>query len=130
MNPKEYKYTKEHEWVNVEGDVAIIGITNFAQEQLGDIVSVELPKKGKEFSKGESLALIDSMKTTSDVYAPISGEILEVNEELESQPELLNEDPYEKGWILKLKIKNKDELESLMNVQDYEAFAEKEAEGA
>jgi glycine cleavage system H protein len=130
MNPKEYKYTKEHEWINVEGDVATLGITNYAQEQLGDIVSVEAPKVGKEFSKGESLALIDSMKTTSDVYAPISGEIVEVNEELESQPELLNENPYEKGWILRLKIKNKDELESLMNVKEYEALVEKEAEGA
>ena len=130
MNPKEYKYTKEHEWVNVEEDVAIIGITNYAQEQLGDIVSVEFLKIGKEFSKGESLALIDSMKTTSEVYAPISGEILEVNNELDSQPELLNEDPYEKGWILKLKIKKMDELESLMSVEEYEAFVEKEAEGA
>lgn len=129
MNPKEYKYTKEHEWINIDGDVATIGITNFAQEQLGDIVSVEVPKIGKEFSKGESLALIDSMKTTSDVYAPVSGVILEVNQELESQPELLNEDPYEKGWILKLKIKNNDEIESLMSVEDYEAFVEKEAEG-
>lgn len=130
MNPKKYKYTKEHEWVNIEGDVATIGITDYAQERLGDIVSVEGPKIGKEFSKGESLALIDSMKTTSDVYAPISGEILEVNDELESQPELLNEDPYEKGWILKIKIQNKDELENLMSLEEYEAFVEKEAEGA
>jgi glycine cleavage system H protein len=130
MNPKEYKYTRDHEWINVEGDVATVGITNFAQEQLGDIVSVEGSKIGKEFSKGESLALIDSMKTTSDVYAPISGEILEINEELDSQPELLNEDPYEKGWILKIKIKNMDELENLMSVEEYETFVEKEAEGA
>ncbi len=130
MNPKDYNYTKEHEWVNVEGDVATIGITNYAQEQLGDIVSVEFPKIGKEFSKGESLALIDSMKTTSDVNAPISGEILEVNNELDSQPELLNEDPYEQGWILKIKIKNMDELESLMSMEEYEVFVEKEAEGA
>jgi glycine cleavage system H protein len=130
MNPKDYKYTKEHEWVNVEGDVATIGITNYAQEQLGDIVSVEVPKIGKEFSKDESLALIDSMKTTSDLYAPISGEILEVNDELDSQPELLNEDPYEKGWILKLKIKNMDELANLMSMEEYEAFVEKEADGA
>jgi glycine cleavage system H protein len=126
MNPKEYKYTKEHEWVKVEGDVATIGITNFAQEQLGDIVSVEFSKIGKEFSIGESLALIDSMKTTSDVYAPVSGEVLDVNSELESSPELVNEDSYGKGWILKLKIKNPDELEKLMNAEDYEAYVAKE----
>jgi glycine cleavage system H protein len=126
MNPKEYKYTKEHEWVKVEGDVATIGITNFAQEQLGDIVSVEFSKIGKEFSIGESLALIDSMKTTSDVYAPVSGEVLEVNEELESRPELMNEDPYGEGWILKMKIKNPDDLGNLMNMEDYEAYLEKE----
>lgn len=128
MNPKEYKYTKEHEWIKVEGDIGTIGITNFAQEQLGDIVSVEFPNIGKEFSAGESLALIDSMKTTSDLYAPVSGEVLDVNSELESQPELMNEDPYNKGWILKLKIKNLDELEKLMNVEDYEAYMEKEGE--
>ncbi|UCE73305.1 MAG: glycine cleavage system protein GcvH [Methanomassiliicoccales archaeon] len=126
MNPKEYKYTKEHEWVRLEGDVAILGITNFAQEQLGDIVSVEFPKIGKEFSMGESLALIDSMKTTSEVYAPLTGEVLEVNEELEGRPELLNEDPYQDGWILKLKIKNPEDIESLMNVEDYEAFIAEE----
>ncbi|UCE37146.1 MAG: glycine cleavage system protein GcvH [Thermoplasmata archaeon] len=130
MNPKDCKYTKEHEWIKVEGSVATIGITNFAQEQLGDIVSVEFPKVGKEFSIGESLALIDSMKTTSDVYAPISGEILEINSELESRPELLNEDPYGEGWILKLNIKNPNELEDLMNAEEYEAHVEKEAEGA
>lgn len=128
MNPKEYKYTKEHEWIKVEGDIGTIGITNFAQEQLGDIVSVEFPNIGKEFSAGESLALIDSMKTTSDLYAPVSGEVLDVNSELESQPELMNEDPYDKGWILKLKIKNLDELEKLLNVEDYEAYMEKEGE--
>jgi glycine cleavage system H protein len=128
MNPKEYKYTKEHEWIKVEGDIGTIGITNFAQEHLGDIVSVEFPNIGKEFSAGESLALVDSMKTTSEVYAPVSGEVMDVNSELESQPELMNEDPFGKGWILKLKIKNPDELEKLMNVEDYEAYMEKEGE--
>ena len=130
MNPKEYKYTKEHEWIKVEGNVATIGITNYAQEQLGDIVSVEFPKTGKEFLKGESMALIDSMKTTSDVYAPVSGEVLEVNGELEPRPELMNEDPYGEGWILKLKIKNPDDLEGLMNAEDYEAYLAKEGEAA
>ncbi len=129
MNPKEYKYTKEHEWIFAEGDIATIGITNYAQEQLGDIVSIEFPNVGKEFSKDESLALIDSMKTTSDVYAPVSGEVLEVNTKLESQPELLNEDPYKEGWVLKLKIKNKDELEGLMSAGEYESLLMKEEKG-
>ncbi len=128
MNPKEYKYTKEHEWVKVEGDIGTLGITDHAQERLGDIVSVEFPKMGKEFSIGESLALIDSMKTTSDLYAPISGEVLEVNAELESRPELMNEDPYGEGWILKLKIKKPEELGELMNAEQYEAFIAEEGE--
>ena len=130
MNPKEYKYTKAHEWIKVEGGIGTIGITNWAQEQLGDIVSVEFPKIGREFSIDESLALIDSMKTTSDVYAPVSGEVLEVNTELESRPELVNEDPFGEGWILKLKIKNPEELEGLMSAKQYEAYAAKEGESA
>lgn len=130
MNPKEYKYTKDHEWIKVKGEVATIGITNFAQEQLGDIVSVEFPKIGMEFSLGESLALIDSMKTTSDLYAPVSGEIIEVNSQLEERPELMNEDPFGEGWIIRLKIKNPSELENLMNVEEYDAHIAKEGESA
>ena len=130
MNPREYRYTKDHEWIEVKGDVATIGITNFAQEQLGDIVSVELPKTGKEFSINESLALIDSMKTTSDVLAPLSGEVMEVNSELELAPELLNEDPFGEGWILKLKIKDPGELESLMSLEQYDELIAKEGETA
>lgn len=130
MYPSDYIYTKEHEWIKVEGDNGTIGITSFAQEQLGDIVSVEFPKIGKQFSIGESMALIDSMKTTSDVYAPVTGEILEVNSELESRPELLNEDPFGEGWILKLKISNPQELENLMSVEKYEDYVAKEGEAA
>ena len=130
MNPKEYKYTKDHEWIKVEGEVATIGITNFAQEQLGDIVSVEFPKIGKKFSLGESLALIDSMKTTSDLYATVSGEVIEVNSQLDERPELMNEDPFGEGWIIRLKIKNPSELENLMNVEEYDAHIAKEGESA
>jgi glycine cleavage system H protein len=130
MNPKEYSYTKDHEWVKVSGDLATIGITHWAQEQLGDIVSVEFPKIGAEFVAGESAALIDSMKTTSDVYVPISGEIAEVNSKLEEQPELMNEDPYNEGWILKIKITDPQELEGLLSCEDYEALLEKEGEEA
>jgi len=128
MNPSEYKYTKEHEWIGIEGEIATIGITNFAQEQLGDIVSVEVPKIGKHFSAGDSLALIDSMKTTSDLYAPVSGEVMEVNSELESRPELMNEDPYKEGWILRLKIENPKDLENLMSAEQYDAYVAKEGE--
>jgi glycine cleavage system H protein len=130
MEPDDLHYTKDHEWIRIEGDVATIGITNFAQEQLGDIVSVEFPKIGKEYAAGESMALIDSMKTTSDVYAPISGEVTEVNSEIEGRPELLNEDPYNEGWILKMKIKNPEEITGLMNAEDYQVYMEKEGEAA
>jgi glycine cleavage system H protein len=130
MNPKDYKYTKDHEWLKVDGDVVTIGITSWAQEQLGDIVSVEFPDMGAEFAAGDSAALIDSMKTTSDVYAPLSGQISEVNTKLEDQPELMNEDPYNEGWILKMKIKDPSELQGLLSSEDYEALLEKEGEDA
>lgn len=130
MNPKDYSYTKDHEWISVEGDMGTIGITYYAQEQLGDIVSVEFPKIGQEFSAGDSLALIDSMKTTSDLYAPVSGEVSEVNSELEERPELMNEDPFGEGWILKLKIKDTSELDGLLDVDGYENLLKEEGEGA
>ena len=129
MNPKDFRYTKDHEWISVEGDIGTIGITNYAQEQLGDIVSVEFPKIGHEFSAGDSLALIDSMKTTSDLYAPVSGEVAEVNTELEDRPELMNEDPYGEGWILRLRIKDPAELEGLLDVDSYETLLKEEGEG-
>jgi glycine cleavage system H protein len=128
MNPADYRYTKDHEWIKIEGDIATLGITNWAQEQLGDIVSVEFPKIGKVFSKGESVALIDSMKTTSDVFTPVSGEIAQVNEKLEDAPELLNEDPYHEGWIIAIKMSNTEELTDLMSSDEYEVFSEKEGE--
>lgn len=128
MNPADYKYTEDHEWIKLEGDVATIGITNWAQEQLGDIVSVEFPKTGKDFLKGESVALIDSMKTTSDVFTPVSGEIIKVNEKLEESPELLNEDPYNEGWMFVIKMSKTEELTGLMSSEEYEVFSEKEGE--
>jgi glycine cleavage system H protein len=126
MNPADYKYTNDHEWIKLEGDIATVGITNWAQEQLGDIVSVEFPKVGGTFSKGDSVALIDSMKTTSDVFTPVSGEIVKVNEKLEESPELLNEDPYNEGWMFTIKMSNPQELEGLMTGDEYEVFSEKE----
>jgi glycine cleavage system H protein len=130
VNPKDYRYTKDHEWISVEGDIGTIGITEYAQEQLGDIVSVEFPKVGLEFSAGDSLALIDSMKTTSDLYAPVAGELTDVNSQLEERPELMNEDPYGEGWILRLRIKDKSEVEALMDANSYEALLKEEGEGA
>ena len=129
MNPKDYRYTRDHEWISVEGNIGTIGITNYAQEQLGDIVSVEFPKVGLEFSAGDSLALIDSMKTTSDLYAPVSGEVTEVNSELEERPELMNEDPYGEGWILRFRIKDPSELEGFLDVDSYDTFVKEEGEG-
>lgn len=128
MNPKDYRYTKDHEWISVSGDIGTIGITNYAQEQMGDIVSVEFPKIGLEFSAGDSLALIDSMKTTSDLYAPVSGEVTEVNSELEDRPELMNEDPYGEGWILRFRLKDPAEPKGLMDVDSYETFVKEEGE--
>lgn len=130
MNPKDYRYTKDHEWISVEGDIGTIGITEYAQEQLGDIVSVEFPKVGLEFSAGDSLALIDSMKTTSDLYAPVAGEVTEVNSQLEERPELMNEEPYGEGWILRLRMKDRSEVEALMDADSYEALLKEEGEGA
>jgi glycine cleavage system H protein len=122
MEPEDNKYTKDHEWIRPEGDIGSIGLTNYAQEQLGDIVSVEFPDIGKAFSKGESMALIDSMKTTSELYAPVAGEIIEINSELESNPELMNEDPYGKGWIIKMKISAQEELKELMDAVQYQSL--------
>ncbi len=112
-------FTKDHEWVKIERDKATIGITDFAQKQLGDIVSIELPNVGDSFEKGGALAIVDSMKASSDVYAPVSGEILEVNSELLNNPQWINEDPYGKGWIAKIRIKDTHETKSLMNEEQY-----------
>ncbi len=121
-NPKELKYTKEHEWVKVEGDIAIVGITDFAQKQLTDIVFVELPEKGKHVTQGKPMAVVESVKSVSDVFAPISGEVIEINNELTDNPEILNKDPYGEGWITKVKIENKAELGNLLSAEGYEKF--------
>ena len=122
MNPEQLRYTKDHEWVHVEGEVATVGISDYAQEQMGDIVSVEFPQVGDSFSKGDQMILLDSMKASSDVYAPISGEILEVNEGLEDAPEKVNESPYDEGWLVKLKPSNPAEFEDFMDLEAYTKF--------
>ncbi len=115
-------YSKEHEWVFVDGDIATIGITDYAQESLGDIVFIELPDIGREVSKDESVAVVESVKAASDVYSPVSGEIVEINPELDSSPEIVNSSPYDEGWFFKVKISDPDELAILMNASDYEAY--------
>ena len=118
----ELKFTKEHEWIKIKNGLAIIGISDFAQEQLGDIVSIELPKAGGVFRQGQTMAIIDSVKASSDIYAPISGEIAEVNEELIDKPEMINQSPYDLGWIAKIKPSSIEEFESLMTKEKYDRY--------
>ncbi len=117
--PEDLKYSKEHEWVRVEGDAAYIGITDFAQKELGDIVYVEIETEGEELPKDEIFGTVEAVKTVSDLFMPIGGEVMEVNEKLEDEPELVNTDPYGDGWMVKLKIADSAELEGLMTSQEY-----------
>lgn len=119
--PEDLKYTSEHEWVRNNGDgTATVGVTDFAQSELGDVVFVELNDEGEELSQSESFGTVEAVKTVSDLYAPITGKILELNEELEDHPELVNEDPYGKGWMVKMSIDDSSELEGLMNTEAYQ----------
>ena len=122
MNPQDLRYTKEHEWVRLDGDVAVVGITAYAQEQLGDIVYVDLPETGKAIKQMETFGAVDSVKTASDLYAPLSGEVLEVNEALKASPELVNSEPYGGGWMLKVKASDRKELETLLDAAGYEQY--------
>ncbi|RVT43371.1 glycine cleavage system protein GcvH [Sphingobium algorifonticola] len=115
-------FTDEHEWIDVDGDIATVGITDYAQEQLGDIVFVELPAEGAKFDKGDDAAVVESVKAASDVYAPISGEVVEANAALEEEPALVNSDPEEDGWFFKLRIADTAELEGLMDEAAYRKF--------
>ncbi len=117
--PEELKYSKEHEWVRVEGDIAVVGITDYAQSELGDIVYVELPEVGTRVQKGDTVATVEAVKTAADVYSPVSGEVVEVNSALEEQAELVNKDPYGEGWIVKIKMSNPDELNELLSAEEY-----------
>jgi glycine cleavage system H protein len=128
--PKELRYTKDHEWVRVDGDSAVVGITDYAQEKLGSIVFVDLPPAGKSFQKGETLINVDSVKAVAEVYAPLSGEVETLNEQLKDNPEVINQDCYGQGWMIKMKMRNPSELETLLTAPAYEAFiAKEEAEG-
>ena len=120
--PANLKYTKEHEWIAIDGDIATIGITDFAQSELGDIVYVEIETVGETLSKDEVFGSVEAVKTVSDLFMPVGGEILEFNEELESNPEAVNKDPYGAGWMIKVKVSNVDELSELMDASAYEAL--------
>ena len=120
--PAELKYTKEHEWIRVEGEEAVVGITDYAQSQLGDIVFVECETVGDALEAGETFGTIEAVKTVSDLYLPVAGEVLEFTEELEGEPELVNKDPYGKGWIVKIKISDETELDGLLNADAYKAI--------
>lgn len=117
--PKELKYTKEHEWVRLEGDIAYVGITDYAQDQLGDIVFVDIPTVGETLDANEVFGTIEVVKTVSDLFLPIAGEVLEQNEALEENPELVNNDPYGKGWIIKIKPANVEDLNDLLGAEAY-----------
>lgn len=124
MYPKHFHYTKDHEWVEVKGETATVGITDYAQNHLGDVVYVELPALGKHLAVHQTIGSIESVKAVSEVFSPVSGEVLEVNADLNNAPEAVNQDPHGKGWIIRLKMKNKGDVEALMNAADYEKYLE------
>jgi glycine cleavage system H protein len=119
--PQDLRYSKEHEWVRLDGDTATIGITHFAQEQLGDVVFVELPEKGARVRQFSSLGVVESVKAASDIYSPLSGEVVERNVKVIEKPELVNTAPYQDGWMLKVKLADKGELSKLLSPEDYRA---------
>ena len=124
------RYTTDHEWARLDGSIAVCGITDYAQDALGDITYIELPEEEREVQQGESIAVIETVKATADVYAPVSGKIVEVNYELEDMPELINQDPYGKGWIVKIEMTNPDEFDELLDAAAYEDHVKAEAEKA
>ena len=125
--PADCGYTKEHEWVRVQDGVAIVGITEYAQKELGDVVFVELPKVGDTFDTNETFANVESVKAVSEVFSPVAGEVLEVNQELVDSPQLVNDDPYGDGWFIKLKVADAEELKDLLNSDEYAEFVAEES---
>ena len=126
--PENLHYSKDHEWVRVEGDTAVVGITDHAQEQLGDVVYVELPKAGEDFAAHESFGSVESVKAVSEIFTPVSGKVAEVNGSLNDEPEKVNHDPYGDGWMLKIKMSSSGEVDSLLTAAEYEDFTKAESE--
>ena len=120
--PQELKYTKDHEWIKVDGHVVTIGITDFAQKELGDIVYVEIESDGEELEQGDVFGTVEAVKTVSDLFMPISGKVIEINENLESEPEIVNSDPYEKGWMIKVEIADTSALDAMLSADDYKSL--------
>lgn len=126
MYPEELRYTKEHEWVRLEGDTATIGITDHAQQELGDIVYAELPKVGARVEQGQTLGSVESVKAVSDIYSPVSGEVIEVNEALAQTPEKINQDPHGEAWLAKIRVSAPEEVSKLLSAADYESYVASE----
>ena len=124
MYPDDYRYTKDHEWIKVEGDEGLVGITDFAQNHLGDIIYVELPQVGTSLAEHQTIGVVESVKSVSDIYSPVAGEVTAGNEDLSQAADIINKDPHGKGWIIRLKISDKAGLESLMKASEYEKFLE------
>lgn len=124
--PKDLFYTENHEWIALDGNEATIGITEHAQEEMGDVVFVELPEPGDEFEQFDSFGVVESVKAVSDVFLPVGGEVISINDVLFDQPELINEEPYDGAWLIKIKMADKDDIESLMDHEEYASFLEEE----
>jgi glycine cleavage system H protein len=127
MYPENFRYTKEHEWVSVEGDTGTVGITDHAQSELGDIVYVDLPRVGAAASQGKTIGSVESVKAVSDIYSPVSGEVIAINELLSTNPEKLNEDPHGAAWLVKVRLSNPEELNHLLSLADYQIYVGDEA---
>jgi len=126
MYPQEYLYTKEHEWIRVDEEIGTIGITNYAQSELGDVVFVELPKVGDHVTANEAFGTIESVKAVSEIFAPVDGEIVGINGKLQNSPELVNSDPHGEAWLVRVKLSSRADVEKLMSAEDYEAYIQKE----
>jgi glycine cleavage system H protein len=126
MYPQEFLYTKEHEWIRVDEKIGTIGITDYAQKELGDIVYVELPKPGEHVAANESFGTVESVKAVSEVYSPVSGEVAAVNTKLQNNPEMLNSDPHGEAWLVQVRLSDRSEIEKLMTADEYEAYIQKE----
>jgi len=122
MYPTDYLYSREHEWIRVDGDVVVVGITEFAQEELGEVVFVELPEAGQVFNTGDELGTIESVKAVAEVFTPVAGEVVEVNDAVVDDPELLNDDPHGEGWLVKIRFSSASDLKELMNAEKYEEY--------